>query len=451
MSKYLGDFSATSVIDFKFTTFRPSTGAPFTLAGTPAVSVYKDNDITQSTAGVTLTVDFDGVTGLHHVRITTASDATFYANGGEFECVITTGTVDAVSVVGSCIGRFTLRSQASLYPTTAGNTLDVNANGEAGIDWANVGGQATTVGLANTTIAVTQQIASVSGSVNSVATRVTANTDQWNGTGVTGMPMPTYTQPTGFLTASFPTTVASTTNITAGTITNVGTVTGNVNGNVAGSVNSVATAVTVGTINANVVNASALATDAVTEIWNKAVTDSSYGASSTYTMLDVLALLGKGYCAVYGTVSASPPPTPNGCKTSLTGYINSAFDDQTIIFLQGGNVSGSCTLISSSNASGTLTFDEPLHQAPNVGDAFMILPMHVHLRGAIADKMLGRSIAAGADGGRMVKDALRTLRNKSAIVGSTLTVYQEDDATTAWTASVSSSATADPVTGIDPA
>ena len=128
MSKYLGDFSASSVIDFKFTTFRPSTGAPFTLAGTPAVSVYKDNDITQSTAGVTLTVDFDGVTGLHHVRITTASDATFYANDGEFECVITTGTVDAVSVVGSCVGRFTLRSQASLYPTTAGNTLDVNAN-----------------------------------------------------------------------------------------------------------------------------------------------------------------------------------------------------------------------------------------------------------------------------------------------------------------------------------
>ena len=37
--------------------------------------------------------------------------------------------------------------------------------------------------------------------------------------------MATYTQPTGFLAATFPTTVASTTNITAGTITTVGTVT----------------------------------------------------------------------------------------------------------------------------------------------------------------------------------------------------------------------------------
>lgn len=49
--------------------------------------------------------------------------------------------------------------------------------------------------------------------------------------------MATYTQPTGFLAATFPSgTVANTTNITAGTVT---TVSGNVNGNVAGSVGSV--------------------------------------------------------------------------------------------------------------------------------------------------------------------------------------------------------------------
>lgn len=52
--------------------------------------------------------------------------------------------------------------------------------------------------------------------------------------------MATYTQPTGFLAATFPLTVASTTNITAGTIT---TVSGNVDGNVTGSVGSVLGAV----------------------------------------------------------------------------------------------------------------------------------------------------------------------------------------------------------------
>lgn len=170
MSKYLGDFAAGDTIDFMFTTFRPSTGAPFTLGGTPAVSVYKDNSTTQSTAGITLTASFDSVTGLNHVRITTSSDGTFYADGSAFECVITTGTVDSVSVVGSCIGRFTLRDQACLYPTTAGRKLDVSATGEAGIDLANVGSSTTTLNLSGTTISTSQQITSVSGSVGSIGT-----------------------------------------------------------------------------------------------------------------------------------------------------------------------------------------------------------------------------------------------------------------------------------------
>jgi hypothetical protein len=70
---------------------------------------------------------------------------------------------------------------------------------------------------------------------------------------------------------------------------------------------------------------------------------------------------------------------------------------------------------------------------------------------AMADYLLGRNIAGGSDGGRTVKDALRALRNKSEIVGSTLTVYTENDTSTAWTAAVASSGSAVPVTGIDPA
>lgn len=54
--------------------------------------------------------------------------------------------------------------------------------------------------------------------------------------------MATYTQPTGFLTATFPTTVASTTNITAGTITTATNVT-TVNGFAAGSITAASIAV----------------------------------------------------------------------------------------------------------------------------------------------------------------------------------------------------------------
>jgi hypothetical protein len=150
--KHLGDFDTSTVVYGKFTTFQPSTGAPFTLAGTPALSVYKDNSTTQSTTGVTLTVDFDSVTGFHHYAIDTSADGAFYAAGSFFDIVITTGTVDSVSAVGVVVGSFTLRKSSALKPTTAGRTLDVSAGGEAGLDWANVGSPTTTINFSGTTI-----------------------------------------------------------------------------------------------------------------------------------------------------------------------------------------------------------------------------------------------------------------------------------------------------------
>ena len=485
---------------------------------------------------------------------------------------------------------------APLQPTVAGRTLDVTTTGEAGIDWANIGSPTTTVNFTGTTISTSQQIASVSGSVNSVTTRVTANTDQWNGTGVTGMPMPTYTQPTGFLSASFPAgTIANTTNITAGTIT---TVSGNVNG----SVNSVTNAVTVGTINndvitassiangaidaatfadsalvigsaagtgvkaylgansitatvigsgaidadaigtnaitsakiassaissaafaAGAINANAIAADAITsakiadsaitirmsgdgtpsegriiagsianDVWNAAT--ASYTTAGTFGKL--MDILKKANFVIEGTTVAGSTTTV--INTGLTGYLTDAFNNQTILFISGALAGTSSLIITSSSGGGVFTLEQALPAAPASGVDFVVLGTHVHgtqeiadvtwatdisgytsptagyamYQGLIeaslakgfaeqmtqsayieshADTLLGRNIAGGSNAGRLVKDALRALRNKSAIVGTTLTVYAEDDTTAAWTAAVSSSATADPVTGIDPA
>ena len=69
---------------------------------------------------------------------------------------------------------------------------------------------------------------------------------------------------------------------------------------------------------------------------------------------------------------------------------------------------------------------------------------------AVADRLLGRSLAGGADGGRVVRDALRAIRNKTELAAGALTVYAEDDSTPAWTAAVTQ-ATRDPLTAIDPA
>jgi hypothetical protein len=177
MSRALGDFDISTIVYGKFTTFRPSTGASFTLGGTPAISVYKNNSTTQSTTGITLTVDFDSITGLNHFTIDTSADGTFYSAGSFFDIVITTGTVDSVSVVGSVVGCFTLRANSALKPTTAGRTLDVSAGGEAGLDWANIGSPTTAVNLSGTNIDTDQVVASVSGAVGSVTGLTASNLD----------------------------------------------------------------------------------------------------------------------------------------------------------------------------------------------------------------------------------------------------------------------------------
>ena len=64
------------------------------------------------------------------------------------------------------------------------------------------------------------------------------------------------------------------------------------------------------------------------------------------------------------------------------------------------------------------------------------------VRSMIADDWLARSIAGGSDGGRTNQDAMRLLRNRRALTfgtmnTATLTAFQENDSTTAWTAIVS--------------
>ena len=69
----------------------------------------------------------------------------------------------------------------------------------------------------------------------------------------------------------------------------------------------------------------------------------------------------------------------------------------------------------------------------------------------IADALLKRDwTAVTGEAARSALNALRFLRNKWSISGSTLTVTEEDDTTTAWTGTVTTNAAADPVTEVDP-
>lgn len=69
-----------------------------------------------------------------------------------------------------------------------------------------------------------------------------------------------------------------------------------------------------------------------------------------------------------------------------------------------------------------------------------------------ADALLNRDMSAVSDtNARTPLNAFRFLRNKYSVAGTTLTVTKEDDSTSAWSATLTTDAAADPVTGSDPA
>lgn len=68
-----------------------------------------------------------------------------------------------------------------------------------------------------------------------------------------------------------------------------------------------------------------------------------------------------------------------------------------------------------------------------------------------ADALLARNVSGGSSAGRTVKQALHAIRNKVVVSGGTMTVYDTDDASSSWTAAVTGTPGADPITTVDPA
>jgi hypothetical protein len=596
---HLGDYDASSVIYGKFTTYRPSTGAAFTLGGTPALSVYKDGSTTESTTGVTLTADFDSRTGLNHFAIDTSADGTFYAAGSNFDIVITTGTVDSVSVVGSVVASFTIRKgsalkpatagrtlvvdaagladantvkvgpsgsgtaqtardigasvllsagtgtgqldftsgvvkanvtqfggsagtfsggraevnlshiagstvatgtaqlgvnvvsyasgQAPLQPTVSGRTLDVSVGGEAGVDWANVGSPTTSLNLSGTTIATTQKV-----DVETIKTQaVTA------AAGVT-----------------FPTSIASPTNITAGTIT---TVTNLTNAPTAGDL----TATMKASVNAEVdtaladVGLTTTITGRIDAAISTRLASGSYTAPpSAATIADAVwdetlsghvasGSTGEALTAAGGAGDPWITALPGSYSAGQAGYIVGTYLDAAVssvgvgsaptaaeiadevetrtiaaVTLVNGLAANTVTAsalaadavaeiqsgLSTLTAAGvrtavglaTANLDTQIATLATAAAISSLVADVAALPTAIenADALLERDIGSGTNAGtpeeRTVRSALRFLRNKWAISGSTLTVRTEDDTTSAWTANVATQAGADPVVGNDP-
>lgn len=201
-------------------------------------------------------------------------------------------------------------------------------------------------------------------------------------------------------TITFPTTatLASTTNITAGTITTATNVT------------------TVNGLAANVITATSIASDAITDA----------KVASDVTIASVTGAVGSVTGAV-GSVT--------GAVGSVTGAV------------------GSVTGLTASDVGAIKAKTDNLPSSPAAVGSAMTLTSGE--RNSVADALLNRDMSTGTDDGsttvRTVRQALRFLRNKWSISGTTLTVCKEDDSTSSWTSVVTGTAGADPITANDPA
>ena len=165
----------------------------------------------------------------------------------------------------------------------------------------------------------------------------------------------------------------------------VGSVTGNVGGNVTGSVGSVA---------AGGITASSIAADAIgaSELAADAVTEIQSGLATAANLATLTAYVDTEVAAIKA-------------KTDLLPASPAATGDAM-----------------------TLTSGE---------------------RNSVADALLNRGLDGAGASSRKVREALAMMRNKWVISGSTLTVYDVDDSTTLFTATITS-ASGNPVTSVDP-
>ncbi|MCA9868706.1 MAG: hypothetical protein KC410_19615 [Anaerolineales bacterium] len=104
---YLGDYPSGTTIDFNWSS-NAADGSSITRATNGTVSVYKGNNTTQVTTGVTDTEDFDSLTGIHHCRIVT-TDA-FYATGNDYAVVLSGATIDGKSV-NAVLAHFSIQNR----------------------------------------------------------------------------------------------------------------------------------------------------------------------------------------------------------------------------------------------------------------------------------------------------------------------------------------------------
>ncbi|MBK8200327.1 MAG: hypothetical protein IPK75_18425 [Acidobacteria bacterium] len=182
------------------------------------------------------------------------------------------------------------------------------------------------------------------------------------------------------------------------------------------------------TLAADALNASALAADAVAEIQS---------GLSTLTAAGVRTAVGLASANLDTQLDALPTAAENANAVwdeARSGHATAGTFGEGVASVTGAvaSVTAGVTVTTNNDKTGyALTSGE---------------------RTSIAEALLKLDLSTvTGEAARSVLNAVRFLRNKWSISGTTLTVTKEDDLTSAWTATVTTNASADPVTGSDPA
>jgi hypothetical protein len=210
-------------------------------------------------------------------------------------------------------------------------------------------------------------------------------------------------------------TAALTGNITGNLSGSVGSVTGNVGGNVGGNVaGSVASVAAGGIAAASIADgaftAAKFASGAFDAVWS--VATRTLTAGTNIVLAKGTGITGfNDLSAAQVNAEADTALADVGLTTTITGRIDAAI----------------------STRLATAGYTAPPTATQN------------------ADALLNRDMSAVSDtNARTPLNALRVLRNRVISAGGTLTVKKEDDSTNAWTAALTGTAGADPITEVDP-
>ena len=202
-------------------------------------------------------------------------------------------------------------------------------------------------------------------------------------------------------------------------------------------------------------NVSALATNVDAILTDTADMQPKLGTPAGASISADLLVIDNFVDGIEDTLAAGVTVATNNDKTGYSLAATTGLGNQTANIT--GNLSGSVGSVTAgvSVANGgiaTTSFAAgAIDAAAIAADAITSSELAQSAAQEIADEVLNRDLVGGASvSSRNVRNALRSLRNRAAISAGTLTVYQEDDTTSAWTATVSTTA-GDPVSQIDPA